>query len=350
MLTGNGHAKTTLSWSPKGATAATAVTLWLRWEPWGEVFALVRWLIRSTQIWKPQVNFHCLDEFAAFEPLRCDSCLDTPQRYKLQLVFLSVSCRLLSRNSVQTSKDMSLEPVEFFRHICFPSAWKNLTFYQYRQGNLVKLCIFWVEPPFLHEGSFQLERCTTQGVVSVGRYQTEPRWFSSCVKSYVGTLSLEPSDTSMLPLLTNMLHTNVLWNMLLEGSSVRVLQCSPLSTDTGCRLQLLFQAVLPTRTLQLVFLSVSLPSAFKKFCSNKQGHVTGTSWIFQTHLLPERMKESHFFINTGKGIWLSYVYFGSDAALPTGAVFNSSGARLRELCQWGGTKLSQGDFLLAHYH
>ena len=71
-------------------------------------------------------------------------------------------------------------------------------FSQYRQGNLVKLCIFWVEPPFLHEGSFQLERCTTQGVVSVGRYQTEPRWFSSCVKSYVGTLSLEPSDISML--------------------------------------------------------------------------------------------------------------------------------------------------------
>ena len=39
----------------------------------------------------------------------------------------------------------------------------------------------------------------------------------------------------------------------------------------------------------------------------------------------------------------------------TGAVFNSSGARLRELCQQGGTKLSQGDFLLvwrvmlAHY-
>ena len=61
--------------------------------------------------------------------------------YKLQLVFLSVSCRLLSRNSVQTSKDMSLEPVEFFRHICFLSAWKNLTFYQYRQWNSVKLCI-----------------------------------------------------------------------------------------------------------------------------------------------------------------------------------------------------------------
>ena len=37
-----------------------------------------------------------------------------------------------------------------------------------------------------------------------------------------------------------------------------------------------------------------LPAAFKKFCSNKQGHVTGTSWIFQTYLLPERMKESHF--------------------------------------------------------
>ena len=52
--------------------------------------------------------------------------------------------------------------------------------------------------PFLHGGSFQLERCTTQGVVSAGRYQTEPRSFSSCVKNYVGTLSLEPSDISML--------------------------------------------------------------------------------------------------------------------------------------------------------
>ena len=46
-----GHAKTTPSWSPKGATAATAVTLWLRWKHWSEVFALVRWLIRSIQIW-----------------------------------------------------------------------------------------------------------------------------------------------------------------------------------------------------------------------------------------------------------------------------------------------------------
>ena len=165
--------------------------------------------------------------------------------YKWQLVSLSVSCRLLSINSVQTSKDMSLEPVEFFRHICFLSAWKNLTFYQYRQG-----------PPFLHGGSFQLERCTTQGVVSVGRYQTEPRWFSSCVKSYVGTLSLEPSDTSMLPLLTNIFHTNVLSNMLLEGSSARVLQLLNLYWH-GCRLQLLFQTVLPTYKLQLVFLSVS---------------------------------------------------------------------------------------------
>ena len=40
----------------------------------------------------------------------------------------------------------------------------------------------------------------------------------------------------------------------------------------------------------------------------------------------------------------------------TGAVFHSSGARLRELCQQGGTKLSQADFLLVwrvmlvHYH
>ena len=48
---------------------------------------------------------------------------------------------------------------------------------------------------FLHRGSLQLQRCTTQRVVSVGRYQTESRWLSSCVKIYVGALSLEPSDT-----------------------------------------------------------------------------------------------------------------------------------------------------------
>ena len=58
-------------------------------------------------------------------------------------------------------------------------------------GNGIQLCIFLV-------GSFQLERCKTRRVVSVGRYQTEPKWFSSCVKSYVGALSLEPSDMSML--------------------------------------------------------------------------------------------------------------------------------------------------------
>ena len=51
---------------------------------------------------------------------------------------------------------------------------------------------------FLHGGSFQLQRCTTQSVASVGRYQTESRWLSSCVKIHVGALSLEPSDTSML--------------------------------------------------------------------------------------------------------------------------------------------------------
>ena len=44
---------------------------------------------------------------------------------KLQLVSLSVSCRLLSRNSVQTNKELSLEPVGFFRHIiCFLGAWR----------------------------------------------------------------------------------------------------------------------------------------------------------------------------------------------------------------------------------
>ena len=55
-----------------------------------------------------------------------------------------MSCRLLSRNSVQTNKELSLEPVGFFRHICFLGAGKYLTFYQYRQWNSAKLCVLLV--------------------------------------------------------------------------------------------------------------------------------------------------------------------------------------------------------------
>ena len=44
----------------------------------------------------------------------------------------------------QTNKELSLEPVGFFRHICFLGAWKYLTLYQYRQWNSGKLCIFLV--------------------------------------------------------------------------------------------------------------------------------------------------------------------------------------------------------------
>ena len=51
-----------------------------------------------------------------------------------------------------------------------------------------------------------------------------------------------------------------------------------------------------------------LSAAFEKFCSNKQGTVTGTSWIFQTYLLPGSMKVPHFCINTGNGISLSCVF------------------------------------------
>ena len=53
-------------------------------------------------------------------------------KHNLQLVSLSVSCRLLSRNSVQTNKELSLEQVGFFRHICFLGGWKNLMFLSIR--------------------------------------------------------------------------------------------------------------------------------------------------------------------------------------------------------------------------
>ena len=52
------------------------------------------------------------DTGAVFNSFSKQSCT-----YKLQFVSLSVSCRLLSRNSVQTNKELSLEPVGFFRHI-----------------------------------------------------------------------------------------------------------------------------------------------------------------------------------------------------------------------------------------
>ena len=127
-----------------------------------------------------------------------------------------------------------------------------------------------------------------------------------------------------------------------------------------------FPNSLAYKQIAACFLICVLSAAFEKFCSNKQGTVTGTSWIFQTYLLPGSMKVPHFCINTGNGIslscvflvgchrsdsdlaiqfvdwckWLVYLasyWLGSIFRKPWG-VFNSSGARLRELCQSGGTK------------
>ena len=47
----------------------------------------------------------------------------------------------------------------------------------------------------------------------------------------------------------------------------------------GYSFQLVIQLVFPEYTLQLPSISV-LPTAFKTFCSNKQGILTGTSWHF----------------------------------------------------------------------
>ena len=47
----------------------------------------------------------------------------------------------------------------------------------------------------------------------------------------------------------------------------------------GYSFQLVIQLVFPEYTLQLPSISV-LPTAFKTFCSNKLGILTGTSWHF----------------------------------------------------------------------
>ena len=345
MLTGNGHAKTTLSWSPKGATAATAVTLWLRWEPWGEVFALVRWLIRSTQIWNHRSTSIVLTNSRLSSPCVATAVLTHPR---------GTNCSLSSY----------LCPAVCFQEILFKQArtchWNQLNFSDTsasRAHERISLFIntgkgIWLS--YVYFGSNRPSYTRAVFNSSGARLRELCQWGGTklsqgdflLVKSYVGTLSLEPSDTSMLPLLTNMLHTNVLWNMLLEGSSVRVLQCSPLPTDTGAVFNSFSKQSCPHAHCSLS--SYLCPAVCFQEILFKQARTcqlnfsdTSASWAHERVSL---------FINTGKGIWLSYVYFGSNRPSYTRAVFNSSGARLRELCQWGGTKLSQGDFLLAHYH
>ena len=310
--------------------------------------------------------------------------------YKLQLVFLSVSCRLLSRNSVQTSKDMSLEPVEFFRHICFLSAWKNLTFYQYRQWNSVKLCIRLVgcHPSDSHLAIQPVDYVSDWYVASllapkpylllffvlIGLdiiVKTLPRCY---LKTYIEELVFSrkqntDNDTASLWCCSNRGHwkmfRHIIWQTYFTRMSFRT--CCWRGHLPGCFNAPHFLLTrVPSSTPfpnSLAYIQIAacllicvLPSAFKKSCSNKQGHVTGTSSIFQTHLLPERMKESHFYqYRQGNLVKLCRFWVGLRPSY-TGAVFNSSGARLRELCQQGGTKLSQGHFLLvwrvmlAHCH
>ena len=124
----------------------------------------------------------------------------------------------------------------------------------------------------------------------------------------------------------------------------------PTSYWHGCRLQLLFQTVLPTYKLQLVFLSVSCRLLSRNSVQARTCHWnqlnfsdTSASWAH------ERISLFNNIYRQGNLVKLCIFWVGRRPSY-TGAVFNSSGARLRELCQWGGTKLSQGDFLLAHYH
>ena len=78
------------------------------------------------------------DTGAVFNSFSKQSCLHTNRSLSPYL------CPAAFKKFCSTSKDMSPEPLGFFRHICFLGAWKYLTFYQYRQWNSVKLCIFLV--------------------------------------------------------------------------------------------------------------------------------------------------------------------------------------------------------------
>ena len=78
----------------------------------------------------------------------------------------------------------------------------------------------------------------------------------------------------------------MLWNkyILLEWeSSARVLQLLLTSCLQGYGFQSVFLLVFPAYTLQLLPISV-LPTAFKKFCSNKRGLLTLTPGTFWTNI------------------------------------------------------------------
>ena len=206
---------------------------------------------------------------------------------KLQLVSLSVSCRLLSRNSVQTNKELSLEPVGFFRRICFLGAGKYLTFYKYRQWNSVKLCVFlvgchpsdsdlaiqfvdwckwlvYVASLLAHKPHLLLFFCidwvgycenlatvlfadlhwrtcfflqekppTTTAPNPLWCCSNEGHGFFHSRKNYSKCLKNALAFSDQAHNLTSIFHTNAFSNMLLQGSSARVLQCSLLPSYTG---------------------------------------------------------------------------------------------------------------------
>ena len=173
--------------------------------------------------------------------------------HNLQLVSLSVSCRLLSRNSVQTNKELSLEQVGFFRHICFLGGWKNLVFLSIRAMEL-SYVYFWSAATLL-TGFFHSRKNN-----------------SRCLKN-----ALAFSGPNQAHNLTNILHMSFqacCWRGHLPGCFSAphfLLTRVPFSTPLPNSLAYIQLAA-------CLLISV-LPAAFKKFCSNKQGTVTGTSWI-----------------------------------------------------------------------
>ena len=123
-----------------------------------------------------------------------------------------MSCRLLSRNSLQTNKELSREPVGFFRHICFLGAGKYIPHFFINTGNGIPLSYvyFWSDATLLTGYFFHSRKNHSRWLAFSGRNQAHN--------------------------LTSIFHMNVLSNILtgvLEGSSARLLQCSPFPTDTG---------------------------------------------------------------------------------------------------------------------
>ena len=293
MLTGNGHAKTTLSWSPKGATAATAVTLWLHWEPWGEVFALVRWLIRSTQIWNHRSTSIVLTNSRLSSPCVATAVLTHPRGTNCSLssylcpavCFQEIlfkqarTCHWNQLNFSDTSASRAHERISLFINTG-KGIWLSYVYFGSNRPSYTRAV-------FNSSGARLRELCQWGGTkLSQGDFLLVWRVM---LAHYHWNLVIHLCYRYWQTCFTRMSFETCCWRGHLSGcfnAPHFLLTRVPSSTP--------FPSSLAHTHIAACLLICVLPSAFKKFCSNKQGHVTGTSWIFQTHLLPERMKESHF--------------------------------------------------------